>query len=549
MSSSLVVGTVVTSPEGPSNVRAEAVLLDAGRAGKRLVKGQFCCVPTPRGLVLANVVEIRSVNSYFENPQTVKEFERDGGRLGAKFPVGAWEYQVGVLQLLGRFDWTPGPAPLDDPDSWESRTDWKVDRVGFPPSPGDRVYLVPPTVLVKFLGLDLERGVHLGQLREGGLPAKFSLHRTFNRHVAVLAVSGAGKSYLVGVLVEELLLRRPEHGRPAVVVFDVHGEYAGMASGAAYEGAPVDLSSRVDLVDAVFCQFAVPLLSPWELQRFETNMSPAQVRELAQAFQEVRKAKGDQFDLVDLMDHVAGNEAINQKTKEALNGWLYGLSRTALFAATENPNVASLLKPGRAVIFDLSGFTSLKKRQMVVHYFLNRMFQLRRQGAVCPFVVVIEEAHQFVPEGVGSDRAISRSIVETVAREGRKFFAQLCLVSQRPVRLSVTALSQCNTHVIMRLVNPYDLDHVRASSEYLTREVLGAVSSLPTGECLVLGNAVNYPVFVKVRRRLARDARQDQTLEREAAKYDPAARPVVDASAVAGDVRVEPVFEGGVARD
>jgi len=53
----------------------------------------------------------------------------------------------------------------------------------------------------------------------------------------------------------------------------------------------------------------------------------------------------------------------------------------------------------------------------------------------------------------------------------------------------------------MRITNPYDLDHIKATSEALTKDAMKIVSTLPTGNALIMGAALNYPVFVQVRGR------------------------------------------------
>jgi len=64
--------------------------------------------------------------------------------------------------------------------------------------------------------------------------------------------------------------------------------------------------------------------------------------------------------------------------------------------------------------------------------------------------MLFEEAHNFAEDSAPSP---SRSVIEKIAREGRKFHCSLGLISQRPVRLSTTALSQCNTQFILRVTN------------------------------------------------------------------------------------------------
>lgn len=138
---------------------------------------------------------------------------------------------------------------------------------------------------------------------------------------------------------------------------------------------------------------------------------------------------------------------------------------------------------------------------MIVNYISRRLFDLRKQGLCPPYLEIIEEAHNFCPEGTRAEHALSRNIIETLAREGRKFYANICLISQRPIQLSTTALSQCNTQIILKVTNPYDLDHIKKSSEAITGSTLDIVSSLKVGEALVIGEAANYPIFIKIRER------------------------------------------------
>ncbi len=136
----------------------------------------------------------------------------------------------------------------------------------------------------------------------------------------------------------------------------------------------------------------------------------------------------------------------------------------------------------------------------MVSYLANELLYLRRRGAIPPFLLVLEEAHQFCPES-RQELALPKPRIETIAREGRKFQALLCLVSQRPVRLSTTVLSQCSNQAILRTTNPYDLDHIGRSSEGIDRAALDAITTLEVGEALFVGEVVSVPAFVKIRQR------------------------------------------------
>jgi DNA helicase HerA-like ATPase len=206
------------------------------------------------------------------------------------------------------------------------------------------------------------------------------------------------------------------------------------------------------------------------------------------------------YTIGDIITHIDEESDGNKSTRLALIGWLSDLERLTLFGPQENPNLDNLIEKKKIIIFNLQKEISIRKKQIIVDYICDRLFKLRRSDRIPPFLLIVEEAHQFCPEAAHS-KAISKRIIEMIAREGRKFMACLCLISQRPKRLSTTALSQCNSKIVLNIKNPYDLKHLMDSSEAITKEYTALISSLGVGEMLLMGNVVNYPVFIDIRER------------------------------------------------
>ena len=65
----------------------------------------------------------------------------------------------------------------------------------------------------------------------------------------------------------------------------------------------------------------------------------------------------------------------------------------------------------------------------------------------------------------------------------------------------------------MRITNPNDLDHIKSSSEALNKESLRLITTLPAGNALIMGAAVNIPVFIQVRKRLTSNPYEFDRLE------------------------------------
>jgi len=123
-----------------------------------------------------------------------------------------------------------------------------------------------------------------------------------------------------------------------------------------------------------------------------------------------------------------------------------------------------------------------------------------------PTVLVLEEAHTFVhrerqdAEHIASPAQMCRATFEKIAREGRKFGLGLLLSSQRPSELSATALAQCNTFLLHRLVNDRDQELVARLVPDNVRGLLRELPSLPAGQAILLGWAAAVPALVDMRR-------------------------------------------------
>jgi len=492
------IGVVIASDEGPSPSRVDFVVTRG-----KIHQGQFVEMEYEEGVLLALVEDVQKANRYFENAEIVKEYEIRSS-LSKQLPAGEWEFLVGISRPLVVLQGN------------------RMLRPTYPPSPGTPVFEPSAEDLKRFLGLE-EQGIHIGKLQFHNVDVRLNMDELVQKHFAILAMSGAGKSYLTSVIIEELLDRPPEVGRIGVVVFDVHGEYRSFAEPPS-DPKYVDYSDRATVVPAGKIRIGVSNLSPSLLTHFLPGLTHTQIRTLRMVIHDLRRemeqGRGP-YTIEDIMNKVETDPRIgNPRTREALIAWLQDLRATNLFADVDSPSLYSLVRPGRLVIFDLSEILDMRRKQLIVAYLAHRLFSLRREGRIPPTLVVVEEAHQFVPEGVSEAEALARPIIETIAREGRKFGLGLCLISQRPVRLSTTALSQCNTHIILRVTNPYDLDHIKKSSEGIDERSARMITVLRTGEALIVGAAVHFPVFVRVRERRSQPSKLAKTITEMAKEFE-----------------------------
>lgn len=116
-------------------------------------------------------------------------------------------------------------------------------------------------------------------------------------------------------------------------------------------------------------------------------------------------------------------------------------------------------------------------------------------GRSQPLLVVLEEAHLFLPEG--RDSTAQRTVAK-IAKEGRKYGVGLMLVTQRPTELDSTALSQCGTMIALRLTNAADRARVASAMPDDLANFTALLPALRTGEAIMTGEALPIPSRVRL---------------------------------------------------
>lgn len=114
----------------------------------------------------------------------------------------------------------------------------------------------------------------------------------------------------------------------------------------------------------------------------------------------------------------------------------------------------------------------------------------------CPLLLVYEEAHNYMSRD--KKESFACRAVERVAKEGRKYGVGALVVSQRPVELSETILSQCNSFVVMRISNPDDQAYIGKVVSEQFSGLVGTLAQLRPGEAYAIGEAVPMPMRTQV---------------------------------------------------
>ncbi|MCL4346057.1 MAG: ATP-binding protein [Candidatus Thermoplasmatota archaeon] len=379
-------------------------------------------------------------------------------------------------------------------------------------SKGNRI-LIRPGMEVKrsteeemrtLFGYSRENSIVLGNLsnyRSVGVGASINGLR---RHVAIMAQTGAGKSNTAAVMIEELIRKGA-----TVVVLDPHADYALMKAEAEVGNytkvfkTPLSTGRYSSELNALTDQFTIRFQDLDENDLFDIMRIDDEwttLKEITRKILEGTRGKGD------LDDFVKSYQALERTDRGRIAGRIALLKAIKGIFGNTTTTIDSYLKEGQLSILDLSGLD-----QDVMSYFclrvLDEIYDAKVAGTFrYPVFVFIEEAHNFVGR---ESKGKLPDLIKKIASEGRKFGMFLVVITQRPGKIDQDVLSQCNSQIILRITNPMDQRAIEESCEGVSASVINDLPSLNTGEAVLVGEFVRFPVIVKIRKRETREGGGD----------------------------------------
>ncbi len=364
------------------------------------------------------------------------------------------------------------------------------------------------------------------------------------RHAAVLAQTGAGKSYLVGRLLECLV---GDLGG-TVLVLDPNSDYVQLRKSLEDAERPYNSAAKTSFADRVDV-FRVPGVQGRRLTedmvgpsrdftvRFaaleHTEMAelagvPSNATRIREAISRAAQYLTDNGhpdfrpdDLHRYLQAVAGEASSplfgpmgtpvatasdSGDRAAARNALVYvdSLRAFGIWGYQDVP-IDDLLRAKHLTVVDLAGVEKVVA-SYVADKALREIWSRALTGRVpYPIFIVLEEAHNLVPPSGGR----ASRIINTIAAEGRKFKVFLLVVTQRPSKVHPDTLSQCGSQLVMRLTNPDDQRAVRQASELMSEDLLGNLPSLNTGEVIVVGPLARVPAMIRVGQRHSAEGGSD----------------------------------------
>src|ERR1700712_5267320 len=399
------------------------------------------------------------------------------------------------------------------------------------PTIGDAVDLITNAELRTVYAPSGSDQINIGTLQQdSSVIAYVDVEEMLSKHFAVLGSTGVGKSTGVSLLLNEILLARPNL---RIFLLDVHNEYGRCFGNKAMVLNPRNLKlpfwlfNFEEFVDVIFAgrpgvaeelEVLVELIPVAKTQYTQYQNSDRQVGlkrldSKAIGYTADTPVPYRLVDLISLIDERMGklenraSRMVYHKLISRIDTVRNDPRYTFMF---DNANVGGdtmaevishlfrLPANGRPMtIMQLAGFPAEVVDSVVS--VLCRMafdFGLWSDG-VSPLLFVCEEAHRYASADRNIGFGPTRKAVSRIAKEGRKYGVYLGLVTQRPAELDATIISQCNTLFAMRLANDRDQALLRSAVSDAAANLLSFVPSLGTREVLAFGEGVALPTRLR----------------------------------------------------
>lgn len=261
------------------------------------------------------------------------------------------------------------------------------------------------------------------------------------------------------------------------------------------------------------------------------EISEAQQGYFVKWLESLGKEEGEQL-LKKLISLLERETRMREETKNAIKRKLEKAKMTlkaqneaipvdaALFVSEFSSKTGSLSLVSN-VIFDLSSLSPETVQRALLYSVVYSAFHLHKsrrlsvQRGDFPILFVIEEARALIPRSGAEDidhpaSKFARNIVRRVATEGRKMGLGLIIISQKPASVDPLPVSQCNTLILHRVINPEDLSFVKTVGESISQEDIETLKTVERGVSIITGTALKTrrSLLVRFRDRLSKEGRE-----------------------------------------
>ena len=367
-----------------------------------------------------------------------------------------------------------------------------------------------PADIIELLYTGADAPLVIGSyLASSDLPARLLPNR-FNRHTFWCGQSGSGKTYALGVVLEQILI----HTSLPMVIFDPNGDFVRLREPNAHSGD----SAASRIIEDRDIRILRPSSPDPDSLRVRFTDLPLQSKGAVLRLHPLDD-RGEFNELIHL-EQTLGNlppELIVPKLRErdtpaahALAARLENLRMIEWGVWAGKLRTATDILDTRpdATVLDLGGFTFPDESLVAAMAVLDDLWlkrELRR-----PILIVIDEAHNLCsPEQNSPLHVAVRERLIQIAAEGRKFGLWLLLSTQRPSRIHPSIISQCDNLALMKMTSPVDLGELATIFGFVPAAMLERSPGFRQGEALFAGGFVPAPTMVTMGSRLTSEGGVD----------------------------------------
>lgn len=360
-----------------------------------------------------------------------------------------------------------------------------------------------------------------------------------SQRILICGKTGTGKSYTLGVLIEELMYL----SKDIVLLIDPQGIFWTMSQENQVEteirelwaydrpprgfkvnlmvpGDPVERYGGYEIVQKMErrgIQIQGLRLNPSDLSpEMWCDLFDLDINELIgilmfKAVRQCSKRMGRDFFIDDIAAEVSNMTALD-KTKEAVLRKLEMAKDWQIFEEEQYREIWEILRPDAINVIDLSVISQGRYglRNLVVgvvgeFIFRKRTIARRREALgldtdMPKIWLAIDEAHNFCPSGKST---LSKEILIRWAKEGRQPGLSLIVASQQPAAIDSEILTQCGIRIVHRITSRDDLKAVDAlSQDFLGDELQFKIRKLNgAGQILIIDDEGESVLPLQVRPR------------------------------------------------
>ncbi|TXJ45694.1 ATP-binding protein [Brachyspira aalborgi] len=285
----------------------------------------------------------------------------------------------------------------------------------------------------------------LGVIQKTNIPSVINLHDAISHHIALIGVTGSGKSFLARELIKELMQDTK------IICIDFNNEFIKYFN---------DINNIVNNEYRKIIQEKIDTLII-EYEKFANQQIKGTIKTC--------------------------DITIRDNFKKSIQEFL----------KSNDKNISNLELP------DLVNTTAILE---YTKYFFKVIFDMAKNNETNDkkILIVIEEAHTIIPEWnfMGSNDKTSQSVINTISQialQGRKYDIGFMIIGQRTANISKTILTQCNTMICFQA---FDDTNFNFLGNYIGKDLAISLPSLKKYHAVVSGKAIksNLPLIVDITR-------------------------------------------------